>query len=64
MSLAERFRQEGAQKGIEKGKLEGKLEGEMEKALSIAKAILFKDYPLEDITLLTGLSRAHIEAFI
>lgn len=51
----------GIQIGQEKGKLEAKLEGENEKAISIAKAMLEKRYPLEDIIFFTGLSRSRIQ---
>ena len=72
MSVAEKLRQEGEQMGLEKGKLEGirigeekgKLEGEREKAFSIAKAMLSKRYPLEDIILLTGLSPSQIQDLV
>ncbi|TSJ80100.1 MAG: Rpn family recombination-promoting nuclease/putative transposase (plasmid) [Candidatus Cardinium sp.] len=72
MSVAERLRQEGEQKGRqegirigqEKGKLEGKLEGETEKAISIAKSMLNKGYPIEDIIALTGLSPSRIQELV
>ncbi|MEF2228464.1 MAG: hypothetical protein V3581_00220 [Candidatus Cardinium sp.] len=35
-----------------------------EKSISIAKAMVVKGYPIEDIMLLTGLSRAHIQSFL
>ncbi|WP_419241834.1 Rpn family recombination-promoting nuclease/putative transposase [Cardinium endosymbiont of Nabis limbatus] len=52
----EKGKLEGMKLGENKGKLEGKLEGENEKAISIARAMLAKRYPLEDIIALTGLS--------
>lgn len=68
MSVAERLEQKGIQKGIqlgeEKGKLEGKLEGEREKAFSIAKSMLLRGYPTEDIILMTGLSPAEVHDLI
>ncbi|UWW96529.1 MAG: hypothetical protein NMK33_03655 [Candidatus Cardinium sp.] len=57
MSVAETLRQEGEQMGLQKGKIEGRIEGKIE----IAKAMLKKCYPIEDIMLLTGLSRSCIE---
>lgn len=60
MSVAERLRQEGEQKGIQKGMRIGQEKGKME----IAKAMLSKGYAIEDIMLLTGLSRYQIEQLI
>jgi predicted transposase/invertase (TIGR01784 family) len=68
MSVAERLRQEGIQIGKEKGKLEGKLEGKeegkIEGKIEIAKSMLLKGYPMEDIMLLTGLSCSHIQGLV
>ncbi|AXI24625.1 hypothetical protein CE557_841 [Cardinium endosymbiont of Sogatella furcifera] len=76
MSVAEKLRQEGEKKGIkkgrqegirigqEKGKLEGKLEGEAEKAFSIAKSMILRGYPIEDIIALTGLSPSRIQELV
>ncbi|MGI2262416.1 hypothetical protein ACRRVA_03960, partial [Candidatus Cardinium hertigii] len=50
--------------GEEKGKLEGKMEGEKEKAISIAKTMLLKGYSMEEITILTGLSKSDIQFII
>lgn len=58
--------------GLEKGKLEGKLEGiqireekcKLERNIEIARVMLHKGYTLEDIMLLTGLSRSHIHDLI
>ncbi|UWW96551.1 MAG: hypothetical protein NMK33_03775 [Candidatus Cardinium sp.] len=55
-TIAQKYRDEGIQIGQEKGKLEG----EKEKAITIARSMLEKRYPLEDIILLTGLSRSQI----
>ncbi|TSJ81499.1 transposase [Cardinium endosymbiont of Dermatophagoides farinae] len=63
-TIAQKYREEGIKMGQEKGKLEGKLEGKEEGKLEIAKATLLKGYPLEDITLLTGLSRAQIQSIL
>ncbi|AXI24179.1 hypothetical protein CE557_354 [Cardinium endosymbiont of Sogatella furcifera] len=59
-TIAQKYRDEGIQIGQEKGKLEG----EKEKAISIAKAMIVKGYPIEDIMLLTGLSHAHIQSLL
>ena len=55
---------EGKIEGIQIGQKKGKIEGENEKALSIAKAMVGKRYPLEDIIFLTGLSRSRIEGLL
>ncbi|TSJ80884.1 MAG: hypothetical protein NMK33_05620 [Candidatus Cardinium sp.] len=59
-TIAQKYREEGIQIGKEKWKLEG----EMEKARSIAKSMLLKGYPIDDIIMLTGLSRSHIQRLI
>ncbi|TSJ81497.1 Rpn family recombination-promoting nuclease/putative transposase [Cardinium endosymbiont of Dermatophagoides farinae] len=48
--------QEGIQIGQEKGKLEGKIE--------IARSMVRKGYPIDDIILLTGLSRSHLQDLV
>ncbi len=60
-TIAQKYRDEGIQIGKEKGKLEGKLEGERARSISIAKAMLDKGYPIEDIMLITDLSRSSIK---
>ncbi len=63
-TIAQKYRDEGIQIGRTKGKLEGKLEGKEERNIEIAKSMLQKGYPLEDIMLLTGLSRSHIQGLV
>jgi len=60
MSVAEILRQEG----ILMGQAKGKMQGEREKSISIAKAMLVKGYPLEDIKLFTGLSEFEIQYLV
>ncbi len=59
-------REEGRQEGREEGRQEGirigEEKGEKEKALSIAKAMLLKGYSMEEITILTGLSKTDIQS--
>ena len=54
--------EKGIEKGIEQGIQRGKLEGAHEKALETARAMLNKDYSVNDIAELTGLSIQEIES--
>ena len=54
----------GQEKGIQIGQEKGKLEGKEEGKLEIAKSMLLKGYPIEDIIFLTGLSRSRIEELV
>ncbi|TSJ80656.1 MAG: hypothetical protein NMK33_04305 [Candidatus Cardinium sp.] len=64
MSLTERFRQEGEKKGRQEGIQVGEEKGKLERNIEIAKSMLLKGYPIEDIMFLTGLSRAHIHDLV
>ena len=68
MSLAERFRQEGEQRGRQEGEKKGRQEGiqigEEKGKLEVAKSMLLKGYPIEDIIFLTGLSRSQIQGLL
>ncbi|AXI23863.1 hypothetical protein CE557_015 [Cardinium endosymbiont of Sogatella furcifera] len=76
MSVAEKLKQEGRLEGEEKGKMmgiqigeeKGKMMGiqigEEKGKLEVAKSMLLKGYPLEDIILLTGLSESHIQDLV
>ena len=48
----------------EKGILIGEKKGKEERNRQIAKSMLSKGYPIEDITLLTGLSKSDIQSII
>ncbi|MCK9338737.1 MAG: transposase, partial [Bacteroidales bacterium] len=50
-------REEGELKGELKGKIEGRLEGKLE----IARTLLKMGKPIDDILLITGLSKEQIE---
>ena len=64
MSVAERLRQEGRQAREQIGLVKGKIEAEKQKAISIAKAMLLKGYPVEDIMLLTGFYSSNIRYLV
>ena len=68
MSVAERLEQKGEKKGIQKGIQLGEEKGirigKEEGKLEIAKAMLAKHYPMEDIVLLTGLSPTQVHDLI
>ena len=63
-------RQEGRQEGIQEGRREGMqagiaqgfADGSYQKALETAKLMRKRDYPPAEICLMTGLSRAEVEA--
>ena len=59
-TIAQKYRDEGIQIGQEKGKIEEKKEGKLE----IAKSMLLKGYPIQDIILITGLSRSQIHRLV
>ena len=46
----------------EEAKEEGRTEGETAKALVIAKNMLLKNFPLNEIVILTGLTHEEVEA--
>ncbi|MEE1277429.1 MAG: hypothetical protein UHC59_10610, partial [Fibrobacteraceae bacterium] len=60
-SIAEAEREEWFLEGEAKGKAEGFLDGAFDKAREMAKAMLLKGYPLEDVSLIFGLSEEEIK---
>ena len=56
----------GIHEGIERGKslglAEGEARGSRQKALETAKLMLQRDYPSTEICMMTGLSKAEVEA--
>lgn len=72
MSVAETLRQKGEKKGIEKGmrigeekgKRIGEEKGKLEERREIAKSMLLRSYPTEDIILITGLSPSQIHDIV
>ena len=63
-SIAEADYEEGFLEGEAKGKAEGFLDGEIkginDTKREMAKAMLLKGYPLEDVSLISGLSEEEI----
>ncbi|TSJ79798.1 MAG: Rpn family recombination-promoting nuclease/putative transposase (plasmid) [Candidatus Cardinium sp.] len=64
MSVAERLRQEGEEKGRQEGTQIGEEKGKLESNIEIAKSMLLRGYPVEDIILLTGLSPSQIHDLV
>lgn len=60
-AILDAARNEGLDEGMKKGKAEGITEGKMEGTLSIAKKMLKRGYPIEEIMEDTGLSREDLE---
>jgi predicted transposase/invertase (TIGR01784 family) len=64
-SIAEADYEEGFLDGEAKGKAEGFLDGEIkginDAKREMAKAMLLKGYPLEDVSLISGLSEEEIK---
>ncbi|MDD4395673.1 MAG: PD-(D/E)XK nuclease family transposase, partial [Bacteroidales bacterium] len=54
-------REEGELKGRLEGELKGKLEGELKGKLDIARTMLKMEKPIDEIVLITGLSKEQIE---
>ncbi|WP_204082280.1 hypothetical protein [Candidatus Cardinium hertigii] len=54
----------GQEKGIQIGQEKGIQIGQEKGKIEIAKAMLLKGYPMEDIVLLTGLSSSHIQDLV
>ena len=52
----------GIHEGIERGKSLGLTEGSRQKALETAKLMLQRDYPSTEICMITGLTKAEVEA--
>ena len=48
--------------GLERGKSLGLTEGSRQKALETAKLMLQRDYPSTEICMITGLTKAEVEA--
>ncbi|AWN81618.1 hypothetical protein DK880_00286 [Candidatus Cardinium hertigii] len=67
-TIAQKYRDEGIQigqeKGIQIGQEKGIQIGQEKGKIEIAKAMLLKGYPMEDIVLLTGLSSSHIQDLV
>ncbi len=61
MTTAERLRQEGRREGIQEGRQEGKQEGKLEGRLEVAKRMLEKGLPLQDIREITALSKEELK---
>jgi predicted transposase/invertase (TIGR01784 family) len=60
-SIAEADYEEGFLDGEAKGKAEGFLDGINDAKREMAKAMLLKGYPLEDVSLISGLSEEEIK---
>lgn len=54
----------GEEKGLKRGMSIGENEGKNKKAMEIAKRLLLKDMPLEEVGEITGLSLEDLEALI
>ena len=67
-TIAQKYREEGIRIGQEEGKLEGiqlgQEKGKEEGKIEIAKSMLLRGYPIEDIIALTGLSPSRIQELV
>ena len=58
------WKRQGEEKGKHEGKLEGKLEGKREEKLNTARTMIEKNYPIDAIIEITGLTKKEINALM
>ena len=62
--LIAKGKEEGIAIGIEKGKQEGKQEGSIESKFEVARKLIQRNMPIEDICDLTNLSHEEVQALM